>query len=608
MVPLTRMKLHKHMANTEVADVLRAVAAAYQISDPSGNRFQIIAYQKAADAIEHLSSEAKDVWEEGKLTDISGIGGSIAGHLGEIFSTGTSKHFEQVLGEIPAAVFELIKVPGIGPKTAFRFAQELHISDDNPLEDLKKKAETGMVAQMEGMGEKSQKEIIQNITEYQQKPEERLLLPRALALAEEVIKWIKEEPSVKEVEALGSARRRAATVGDIDIAAATDEPKKVLEHFTHYPNASRTIEKGDVTASVLLPGNIQVDLLDIQPESWGSTLQHFTGSKHHNIALREYSLKKGLSLSERGIKDVKTDKLHKYSSEEEFYKALGLVWVPPELREDMGEIQAALRQAQGKQSGLPQLVQLKDIKADLQIHSDFDIETSHDLGASSMENIASKAADLGYEYVALTEHNPSQRGHNYKDIIDILRRKRTKVEQVNLSMKSIVKERTIKLFNSLEIDMMPEGDLPVPDEGLELLDFALVSIHSSFEKSRNKQTKRVLKALNHPKVKIFAHPTGRRINHREGVELDWPKIFQFALENNKWIEINGDPMRLDLPDFLVKEAVDHGILLTMGTDAHHVDGMDNMRWAVDVAQRGWAEAKNIVNTRSLEEFERLLQV
>lgn len=584
------------MTNTEIANLLQAVAAAYQISNPSGNRFQIIAYQKAADAIEHLSSEAKDVWEEGKLTDISGIGGSIAGHLGDIFSTGTSKHFEQVLGEVPSAVFDLIKVPGIGPKTAFRFAHELHISEKDPLNDLKKKAESGMVAEMEGMGEKSEKEVIQNITEYMQKPEERLLLPRALMLAQEVIDWIKKEPSVEHVEQLGSGRRRASTVGDIDIGAATKEPQKVLEHFTKYPNAARTIEKGEVTSSILLPGNIQVDLLAIDPASWGSTLQHFTGSKHHNIALREYSLKKGLSLSERGIKHIKSDKLYRYSTEEEFYKALGLQWIPPELREDMGEIQAA------KNNSLPNLVQLKDIKGDLQIHSNFDIETSHDLGASSMEDIVLKASELGYEYAALTEHNPSQKGHDERSIVDILKRKKDKIEQINTN----VKKRTIKLFNSLEIDMLPDGGLPVPDEGLDLLDFALVSIHSSFDKSRNKQTKRVLRSLEHPKVKIFAHPTGRRINHRDGVELDWPKIFDFCIENNKWIEINADPMRLDLPDFLVKEAVDRGMLLTMGTDAHHIDGMDNMKWAVDVAQRGWAEAKNIINTRSLKEFEELL--
>lgn len=595
------MKWPKNITNTEIAELLRDVAAAYQISDASGNRFQIIAYNKAADAIEHLSSEAKDVWEEGKLTDVSGIGGSIAGHLGDIFTTGTSKHFSQILSEIPSAVFELMKVSGIGPKTGYRLVMELQISEKEPLKDLKKKAESGMIAQLEDFGEKSQEDIIRAIDEYMQKPPERMLLPRALTIAEEVMDWMKQNKSVEKIEALGSSRRRAATVGDIDMAVATDEPNEVMDHFVKYPNASRTIEKGEKTASILLPGGIQVDVLVIEPKAWGSALQHFTGSKHHNIALREYSLKKNLSLSENGIKNTKTGKMNTYDTEEKFYNALGLEFIPPEMREDMGEIKAALNKT------LPKLIELSDIKGDLQIHSNFDIETSHDLGASSMEDIAEKAASLGYEYVALTEHNPSQKGHSDKDIYRLLKDKKEAVEQVNSLVKNKMKNRTIKLFNSLEIDILPNGDLPVNDEALGLLDFALVSIHSSFDQSRKIQTERVLKALNHPKVKIFAHPTGRKINHREGVELDWPAIFDFCLQNNKWIEINADPMRLDLPDFLVKEAVDRGIVLSMGTDAHHIDGMDNMQWAISVARRGWVEAKNIVNTRTLEEFEALLQ-
>ena len=266
----------------------------------------------------------------------------------------------------------------------------------------------------------------------------------------------------------------------------------------------------------------------------------------------------------------------------------------------MGEIQAAVK------NKLPTLVEISDIRADLQIHSNFDIETSHDLGASSMEDIVKKAVELGYEYVAVTEHNPSQKGHTEKDIYSLLSNKKEIVEQINTSMKISMKNRSPKLFNSLEIDMLPNGDLPVSEDALDLLDFALVSIHSSFDQNRKVQTERVLKALNHKKVKIFAHPTGRKINHREGVDLDWSQIFDFCLEHNKWIEINADPMRLDLPDYLVKEAVDRGVMLTMGTDAHHIDAMGNMPWGISVARRGWAEAKNIMNTRSLEEFEKLL--
>ena len=250
---------------------------------------------------------------------------------------------------------------------------------------------------------------------------------------------------------------------------------------------------------------------------------------------------------------------------------------------------------------LPNLVELKDIKGDLQMHSDYDIETSHDVGASSMEELIKKAEELNYEYIAMTEHNPSQRGHAQAQVLEILKRKRNKVDQLNSSVKSV------KVFNSLEIDMLPDGRLPVDDKGLETLDFALVSIHSSFKKSRDEMTKRVLAGLAHPKVKIFAHPTARLLEKREGVELDWGKIFDFCLKNGKWIEINADPHRLDLPDFLIRDAVKLGVKLTLGTDSHHKDGMDNMRSGVAMARRGWAKRKDIINTKNLQEFTKVLE-
>jgi DNA polymerase (family 10) len=280
---------------------------------------------------------------------------------------------------------------------------------------------------------------------------------------------------------------------------------------------------------------------------------------------------------------------------------LGLTYIQPELREDTGEIEAA------RQGKLPKLVELKDVKADLQIHSDFDIETSHDLGESSMEEIVKKGNELKYEYLAFTEHNPSQKGHNEKQIMEILKRKREKIDKLNYSIKNSHRGSVQKVFNSLEIDILPDGRLPVPEEGLQILDFALVSIHSSFDLNRDLMTKRVLSALSHPKVKIFAHPTARKLNEREGVELNWPEIFEFCLKNGKWIEINCDPMRLDLPDTLVKEAVKCGVKLTFGTDAHHKDGLNNMYFGVSVARRGWAEARDIINTRPLIEFEKLLK-
>ena len=605
------MKLHKNLTNSEIAELLRSVAAAYQLKDEEKNRFRIIAYQRAADAVEHLSSEAKDLWDDGKLSDVAGIGASINQHLNEIFKTGKSKHFNSVVKGLSPAIFELMKVPGIGVKTAFKLVEELKISNKDPISDLEKKAKQGKIATLQRMGENSQEAILKSIKEIKGRTV-RLLLPYAAQIAQEVISWLSKNGQVKRADALGSLRRKASTVGDIDIAAATDKPLQVLEHFTKYPKTERVLEKGTRTASIIISGAKQIDLMVESPQAYGALLQHFTGSKHHNIALREFALKKGLSLFDYGIYIKKKGKkiLKKIATEENFYDFLGMDWIPPELREDTGEIEAALRSSQargGKLGGLPELVELNDIKADLQIHSSFNIETSHDLGDSSMKEIVKKGNQLGYEYLAFTEHNPSKSKHSQKQIVELIKKKREAIEEINYSLKENSKNSVKKVFNSLEVDILPSGKLPVPEEGLELLDFALVSIHSSFRLSRENMTRRVLLALANPKVKIFAHPTGRKLNQREGVELNWQEIFEFCQKNKKWLEINAEPMRLDLPETLVKEAVKKGVKLTLGTDAHHVDSMDNMEYGISVARRGWAEKGNIINSNNLEEFEKLLE-
>lgn len=594
------MKTSKTMNNLEIAEMLRDVAASYQLKDDATNKFKIIAYQRAADAIEHLSSEAKDLWDEGKLKDVGGIGESIASHLDEIFKTGKSKHFEEVSKGIPPQVFELMKVPGIGVKTAFKLVKELKISEKNPLDQLKKLASRGKVSGISGFGEDSQSSILKSIKETKEKEGvKRHLLPYAQTIANDLIEYLKESRDVERVDSLGSLRRKASTIGDIDLSVASKNPGNVIDYFTKYPKVGRVIEKGPVTASISLPGGVRVDLLIGEPDTYGSVLQHFTGSKHHNVALREYALKHGMSLSEYGVK-VK-GKVQKFSDEESFYKKLGMEFIPPEIREDAGEIQAALDHK------IPELIDLKDIKADLQIHSSFDIETSHDLGASSMEEVIEIANKLGYEYIAFTEHNPSKSKHTEREIVDILKRKREKVDKINSLLVKGVKKGVKKVFNSLEIDIMPEGDLPVPEEGLATLDFALVSIHSAFRLPREKMTARVLRALEYPKVKIFAHPTARKLNEREGIEIQWEKIFEVCIKKNIWLEINADPMRLDLPDNLVHEAVNRGVKLTLGTDAHHKDGLQNMQYGVFVARRGWATKSDIINTRSVVEFEKLIE-
>jgi DNA polymerase (family 10) len=564
------------LTNLQIAELLRDVAAAYQLKDQNRYKFQIIAYERAADAVEHSTSELKDLWDDGKLEEVPGIGPGIAQHLDELFRSGKSAHFEGLMKGIPREAFKLMELPGIGIKTAMKL--------------IKEGSEKDVEEKLKEVGEKEKKS-------------KRHLLPYASLIASELIEYLKKNDNILRVDPLGSLRRQASTIGDIDIAVATANPVEVLEYFTKYPKSQKMIEKGEHTASILLPGGVQVDLM-VQPiESYGSLLQHFTGSKHHNIALREYSLKKGLSLSEYGVRKyrVPSSKVQMFKTEEAFYKYLGLDYIEPELREDGGEIEAA------REYKLPKLIEPSEVKSDLQIHSSFDIETSHDLGESSMEEIVRKGHELKYEYVAFTEHNPSQQGHSDQDIVEILKRKREKIDQINYSIESSSKYSIHKVFNSLEIDIKPDGTLPVSEEGMNTLDFALVSIHSSFELERNAQTQRVLSALSHPKVRIFAHPTGRKLNEREGAELNWPEIFEFCLKNGKWIEINADPMRLDLPDTLVHEAVKMGVKLTFGTDAHHVDGMNNMPFGVSVARRGWAESNDIINTRSLMEFEKLLK-
>ena len=599
--------MHKNLNNLEIAELLRAVAAAYKLKGQSENKFRIVAYERAADAVEHASSELKDLWDEGKLDDIPGIGKSIAEHLDEIFRNGKSKHFEEVMKGLPPAMFELMKVPGIGAKTSFKLTRELGIKDSkNAISQLEKAVKKGKVRNIEGFGEQSEESLEKSIKETKERTV-RIILPYAQKIADDIIAWVKNDKNVQRADALGSLRRKASTVGDIDIAASSKNPIETINHFTKYPNATRVLEKGERTAGIIVAGGKQVDLMVEKPEAYGALLQHFTGSKHHNIALRELALKRNLSLSDYGIyfktKNMKT--LKKIETEEEFYKTLGMDWIPPELREDTGEIDMALKH------NLPDLVQLSEVKADLQIHSSFDIETSHDLGESSMEEVINKANSLGYEYVAFTEHNPSKSGHNETQTVEILKRKCEKVDKINYSLRTASARnelrRVKKVFNSLEIDILPNGKLPVSDKGMETLDFALVSIHSSFRQNRVDMTRRVLSAMSHPKVKIFAHPTGRKLGAREGIDLDWEKIFDFCLKNNKWLEINADPMRLDLPDFLVRDAVKLGVKLTFGTDSHHIDSMDNMVFGVSVARRGWATKKDIVNTLSLEDFEKVLK-
>ena len=590
-------------SNIKVAELLRAVATAYELKDKSGNKFRIIAYSRAADAIEHLSSDIKDIYDEGKLADIPGVGESIAKHLKDLISKGRSRHFDSVMSKINKSIFKLVEIPGIGPKTAYNISKNIRLSEKDPIGSLFKACKKNMLIKIEGFGEDSQKSILQSIKEYMSR-DKRMLLNYAITISEEIVEWLKKSKDAIDVNTLGSLRRKCSTIGDIDISVSSNNIESVLEHFIKYPKTKRVVEKGERTASIIIPNGYQIDIMVQKPDSYGALLQHFTGSKHHNIALREYarSLSPSLSISEYGIRNLENKKLKKVINEEQFYEELKMKYIPPELREDMGEIEASIN------NNLPDLINLDDVKSDLQIHSNFNIETSHDLGLSGYKEIVKKADSLGYEYIAFTDHNPSHGRHNSDQILEILKRKKESVEKLNYSLKNIELKNMKHVFNSLEIDIMPDGKLSIPDRALEFLDFCLISIHSSFRLSKISMTKRILNAFSNQKTKIFAHPLSRKINEREGIELNWDDIFNYCIKNNKWLEINADPMRLDLPDFLVKEAVKYGVKITLGTDAHHVDHMDNMKYGTYVAQRGWAEKKDIINSLNYIKFLEALNV
>lgn len=603
----SNMPKWKDFTNKGVSRLLRQVAAAYEIKDE--DRFRVAAYDRAATSIEHATSEVKDLWDDGELDEIPGVGKSIASHLDELFRTGRVKHFEKLFKTLPPAMFEFLALPGMGAKTAYKLVKELRIKDPKTaLDQLEKAAKQGEISPIASFGEKSQERILEAIRARRkgESRQERMNLPYADEIAREVLGFLEKCPSCVRADSLGSLRRRAATIGDIDLSVSTRKPREAVEFFVKFPKKEKLVEKGSEGASIRLTNKRQIDLRVQEPEAYGAMLQHFTGSKQHNIHLRELALKKGLSLSEHGIKRLKKGKVKEFASEEEFYKALGMEFIPPELREDTGEIEAAQK---GK---LPKLIELEDIKGDLHLHSSFDIEPSHDEGRSPMEEMVRLAKKLGYEYVAFTEHNPSTSQHKANEIVKILKRKRENVEKISKLVSedinySSVKKLPIFVFNSLEIDIKPNGDLAIPKEGMKTLDFAIVSIHTSFSMKRDEMTKRVLSGLSHPKAKILGHPTGRKINMREGYELSWDKVFDFCLKNKKWLEINAWPDRLDLPDTLVREAVERGVKLVISTDAHELSQMNLMTYGVSVARRGWAEKKNIVNTLGYNKLIKLLK-
>ena len=579
--------------NQQVTQILKEAAAALEVKGE--NRFRIRAYERAATAVEHATVEVKDLWDEDKLTTLSGIGSNIAQHLSQLFEKGQVSHFKELKKNLPPAMFKFLEIPGIGPKTAFKLSQELGIKrTEGAIGRLKKAIKLKKIRKIEGFGEKSEQEILGNLKRNKKTDlKKRMLLPYAWFLAQKVIDYLKPEKTVLQIEALGSLRRKVATVGDIDLAIASKKSTKVIERLKKYPEIEKIVVAGKDTARFVLRSGKQVDLKIVSPESYGALLQHYTGSKEHNIHLRKIAQSRGMSLSEYGIKF--RGKLKRYRKEEEFYRALEMDWIPPELREDKGEVKAAMS---GK---LPNLVDENDIKGDLHLHSDFAIEPGHDLGQASFEEILKKAKELNYQYLGFSEHNPSLSRHSSAQAIDLVKKKREMIDEINYSLG---KKLSIKVLNGLEIDIKKNGELAFPDEGMKHLDYAIASIHTNFSLTKKEMTDRVLKGLSHPKVRFLAHPTTRKLGEREGIELDWEQLFDFCKQNDKFLEISSWPQRLDLPDFLVKQAVKSGVKMVINSDSHALSHLELMSYGVSVARRGWAQKSDILNTLEWSGFKK----
>ena len=584
----------KFISNQEISKLFKEIAAAY--SAKGGDFFKITAYQKAADNVEHATSQLQDLWEEGKLDSVPGLGKSIQTYLDELFKTGHVKHFEEIKKGLPGGMFEMLGVGGIGAKSAYKLGKQLNLKG---LKDLEMAAKSKKIRNLEGFGQKSEEEIISALSEYK-KRSDRHLLPFAYATAQKVIDYLRELKECEKVEPLGSLRRMVATIGDVDIAVASNEAPKVIAYFKKYPEISRLLGAGPVSSSAILKNGVQVDLKIQPPEAFGALLQHFTGSKNHNIHLRTLALKHKMSLSEQGIK-YKGKQLQ-FKTEKDFYEQLGMLYIEPELREDTGEIEAALNSRQGRLNGLPKLVNLDDIKGDLHLHSNYPIEPSHDLGENSFQEIIDKAKTLNYKYIGFSDHSPGASTHTKTQILDLINKRKAKIEQIKNSNKSI------SVLNLLEIDILSNGELSVPPEGLKLLDGAIAGIHSSHSQDKYQITKRLLTACYSPFVKIISHPTGRLLDGRRSYDADWPKVFEACTKTGTMLEINAWPNRLDLPDTLVREAKKYKIKFVINSDAHEISQMDNMRFGVSVARRGWADQKDIANTMSWLEFQKLFRV
>ncbi|HIE33426.1 MAG TPA: DNA polymerase/3'-5' exonuclease PolX [Thermodesulfobacteriaceae bacterium] len=568
------------MKNQEVAEIFRKVASLLEIK--GDNPYRIRAYQRAAQNIEALTRDIEDLARRNQLSRIPGIGADLAGKIKEILETGTLRLYEELKKEIPQELLRFLGIPGLGPKKAKIIYETLGITS---IEDLERACKEHKIARLPGMGYKTEENILRGIKLLREKIGRRPL-GEVLPLAEDLVEYLKRKAPVEKIAVAGSIRRRRETVKDIDVLVTSKNPLSVMEVFVAYPGVEEVLVHGETKTSVRIKPGIQVDLRVVDPECWGAALAYFTGSKAHNIRLRELGVERGLKINEYGI--FRGNERIGGREEKEVFSAVELPWIPPELREDRGEIEAA------REGRLPKLVDYDDIQGDAHVHSKYSD------GTASLEEIAQRAEALGLSWVAVCDHSQGLKVAGGLSVSALMEKKKA-IEEFNR------RSKRVKLIFGAEVDILSDGSLDYPDEVLAEIELVIAAIHTGFQQPEAQLTQRVVAALKHPLVHALAHPTGRLIGEREPYAIDMQAVIRTAAENGKALEINAYYKRLDLNDIQTRAAKEAGVKILIGTDAHIVDQMDYLPLGVAVARRGWCEKEDVLNTLSYEEFKAWLK-
>ena len=543
------------------------------------NPFRIRAYRRAAQNLESFSGDLERLAAEGRLRELSGIGADLAEKIREYLATGTIGAVESLKRKVPPGVLALLEVPGLGPKTARLLTTRLRVSTVGELEAA---ARARRLRGLPGFGAKKEENLLKGIGVLA-RGRERMHLGIALPLANELLALLRRAPGVSRVSTAGSLRRMRETIGDLDLLASSTQPLRAMEALRRSPLCARVLASGTTKASILTPDGLQVDLRVVPPESFGAALQYFTGSKEHNVRLRELAGRQGLKVNEYGVFRLKTGKRLAGREETDVYKALGLAWIPPELREDCGELDAA------KAGRLPALVESGDIRGDFHIH------TTWSDGSDPLSRVAKAGASRGYQYLAICDHSPSLKvAHGLS--VARLRRQMREIRALN------ARGGPLRLLMGAEVDILNDGSMDYPDQVLAGLDFVVGSIHSGFGQGEAALTRRLIAAMRNPHVTLIAHPTGRLMGQREPYPVDLEAVFKAAKATGTALEINAYPKRLDLNDAAARRARDAGVMLALSTDTHSVDQLEQMTFGLAVARRAWLEPRHLLNCLTLTQL------